>query len=214
VKSQKAIDFRLYLITDRKLFTDTDSLFNAVEEALKGGVTAVQLREKDLEIRELLEMAYALRKLTERYSARLFINDRVDVALSVRADGVHLGQASIPAHAARKVAGDALIIGVSTHGTEAAVHAEDDGADFVTVGPVYETPSKMMYGNPLGTEIIKETKSRISIPLFAIGGIKLNNVDQVMRSGADGISLISGILASDEIQRDSELFMECLDDKD
>ena len=112
------MDFKLYLITDRRLFTDDHSLFTAVEEALKGGVQAVQLREKDLEIRELLRMAYVLRELTSGYGAKLFINDRVDVALAVDADGVHLGGSSMPAFAARKAAGEGMLIGVSAHSVD------------------------------------------------------------------------------------------------
>lgn len=204
------IDFRLYLITDRRLFTDDHSLFTAVEEALKGGVQAVQLREKDLGIRELLRMAYALRELTAGYRARLFINGRVDVALAVDADGVHLGVAGMPAYAARKAAGEGMLFGVSAHSIEEAIKAEEEGADFITFGPIFETPSKIKYGRPLGPELLREVRGKISIPVFAIGGIKKERVGSVLESGASGIAIISGIWGSEDIKSNTEEFMRLL----
>lgn len=204
------VDFKLYLITDRRLFPDDCSLFTAVEEALKGGVQAVQLREKDLETRRLLSMAYSLRELTYGYRAKLFINDRVDVALAVDADGVHLGGESMPAFAARKAAGEAMLIGVSAHSIEEAKKAGEEGADFVTLGPVFETPSKIRYGQPLGPELLREVRGKISIPVFAIGGIKKERVGSVLESGASGIALISAILGSEDIRSNTEEFMRLL----
>jgi len=210
VKRDELIDFKLYLITDRKLVTHYASLITAVEEALKGGVKAVQLREKDLGTRELLDMAYTMRKLTGRYNAKLFINDRVDIALSVEADGVHLGQNSMPTYAVRKIAKDKLMIGVSAHSIEEAKQAEEGGADFITLGPVYKTPSKLKYGQPLGVDIIRKTKAEISIPVFAIGGIKKDRIKEVMDAGAGGIALISGILGAENIEEKTEEFMKLL----
>ena len=204
------VDFKLYLITDRRLFTNDHSLFTAVEEALKGGVQAVQLREKDLEIRDLLRMAYSFRELTARYRAKLFINDRVDVALAVGADGVHLGGSSIPAFAARKAAGEGMLIGVSTHSVAEAGKAEEEGADFVTLGPVFETPSKMKYGKPLGFGPLREVSAKSLIPVFAIGGVQKERVKNTLESGAFGISLISAILGSEDIQSNTEEFMRLL----
>lgn len=204
------VDFKLYLITDRRLFTDNHSLFIAVEEALKGGVQAVQLREKDLEVRELLRTAYVLRELTFRYGAKLFINDRVDLALAVEADGVHLGGSGIPAFAARKAAGEGMLLGVSAHSVTEAEKAEEEGADFVTFGPVFETPSKLKYGKPLGLSMLREVSAMIAIPVFAIGGIKKERVKNALESGASGISLISAILGSEDIQSNTEEFMRLL----
>ena len=206
----KSCGFKLYLITNRRLFPDDHSLFTAVEEALKGGAQAVQLREKDLETRRLLSMAYSLRELTSGYRAKLFINDRVDVALAVYADGVHLGGESIPAFAARKAAGEAMLIGVSAHSIEEAKKAVEEGADFVTFGPVFETPSKMKYGKPLGVELLSEAREKISIPVFAIGGINKERVGSVLESGASGIALISAILGSEDIRSNTEEFMRLL----
>jgi thiamine-phosphate pyrophosphorylase len=203
-------DFNLYLITNRKLFSTQCSLYLALEDALKAGVKALQLREKDLPTREFLEMALWMRDLTKEHGAKLFINDRADVALAVQADGVHLGQSSIPVHAVRKIAENNLLIGVSTHSIEEAVRAAKEGADFITLGPVYETLSKPGYGYPIGVGIIRELKIRISIPVLAIGGIKPDRVKEVREAGADGIALISAILTSKNIHETTEQFMRLL----
>ncbi len=181
-----------------------------IEGVLQAGVRVIQLREKDLPVRDLFDMARCMRDLTRKYHAHLLINDRVDIALAVGADGVHLGRQSIPLDAVRKMAGDSLCIGVSTHGVDEALEAERDGADFITLGPVYRTPSKLQYGNPLGVEILKEVKPRISIPVLAIGGIKQDKVREVMNAGADGIALISAILASENINETTEEFLRLL----
>ncbi len=213
MKRDELIDFKLYLITDRKLVTRHSSLVTAIEEALKGGVKALQLREKDLGTRELLDMAYRMRELTGKYRAKLFINDRVDIALSVEADGVHLGQKSIPTYAVRKIVKDKFMIGVSAHSIEEAKQAEKEGADFITLGPVYKTPSKLRYGQPLGVDIIRKTKAEISIPVFAIGGIKKDRIKEVMDAGADGIALISGILGARNIRDKTEEVLGLLSSK-
>ncbi len=195
------IDFRLYLITDRKILTGSRQLSDAVEDALKAGVRAVQLREKDLPTRPLIDMAYRMRELTKRYDALFFINDRTDIALSVRADGVQLARTSIPVHAVRKIAGDKFLIGASAHSVAEAVEAEKEGADFITFGPIYHTPSKLRYGEPVGTETLRSARSKISKPIFGIGGIKTENIADVIDSGADGIAAISGILGESDIGR-------------
>jgi thiamine-phosphate pyrophosphorylase len=203
-------DFKLYLITDRRFFNAQCSMYMTMETALEAGVRAIQLREKDLSVRQLFDMAVWMRELTGEYGAKLFINDRVDVALSVGADGVHLGINSIPAHAVRKISGDKLIVGVSTHSVQEAEAAENDGADFVTLGPIYETPSKLKYGKPIGVDTVREARSRTSIPLFAVGGIKSDRVKEVMDAGADGIAMISAILGSNDIKESTEEFLRLL----
>lgn len=204
---QQLKDLTLYLITDRRLFPALCQFYLALEDALNAGVKAVQLREKDLNSRDLLDMAYWMRDLTAEYGAKLFINDRADIALAVGADGVHLGQGSIPPHAVRKISGDALLIGVSTHSIDEALKAEKEGADFITFGPVFKTPSKLKYGNPIGIHVINDVKSVISIPLLAIGGIKLNNVSEIREAGADGIAMISAILADGKIKETTRELM-------
>jgi len=207
---QREPGFKVYLVTDRNVLPPAYSLPAAVEEALKGGIQAVQLREKDLGIRDLLAMAYRLRELTAGYGAKLFINDRVDIALAVDADGVHLGGAGMPAFAARKAAGAGMLIGVSAHGITEAEKAVEEGADFITLGPIFETPSKVKYGKPLGTELLREVRAKISIPVFAIGGIRKEKVEIVLEAGASGIALISAILGSEDIRSNTEEFMRLL----
>ncbi len=215
--NRKRVDFNLYLITDRKIVTKTDDsslvtghLLEAVEDALKAGVKAIQLREKDLATRELLDVARRMRELTLRYGAKLFINDRVDIALCVHADGVHLGQHSIPPSAAGRVAGKGMLIGVSTHGLEEADIAEKEGADFITLGPLFPTPSKLRYGAPVGTAAFKRIKEKISLPVFGIGGIKRENVKEVMSAGAYGVALISGILGEGNRKAAAENYLKLL----
>lgn len=203
-------DFTLYLITDRKMFSAPCSMYLAIETALESGVHVIQLREKDLPVRELLDMAVWMRELTKECGAKLVINDRIDVALAVEADGVHLGQNSLPAYAARKITGSKLLIGVSAHTIEEAVDAEKDGADFITLGPVYETPSKRKYGNPIGIDTLRRVKSQLSIPVFAIGGIKPDKVKEIREAGADGVAVISAILASENIKETTEDFLRLL----
>jgi thiamine-phosphate pyrophosphorylase len=182
-------------------------MLEAIEEALEGGVKAVQLREKDLGVRELLELARQLRGLTKEYGALLFINDRLDVALAAGADGVHLGRESMPVQAARKVSGDALTIGVSVHSAGEAKEAARGGADFITLGPVYATPSKLQYGRPVGLDVLHESTRGVSVPVLAVGGIRAGRVHEVLQQGASGIALISAILGAEDIRKTTEELM-------
>jgi thiamine-phosphate pyrophosphorylase len=144
-----------------------------------------------------------MRELTSRYGAKLIINDRVDIALAVDADGAHLGGESIPARAARKVLGREKLLGVSCHDRAGALAAQDDGADFITFGPVYYTPSKARYGEPVGIAALRETAEVLRIPVFALGGIKPGNVREVIAAGAHGIALISAIIAADDPEKET-----------
>lgn len=202
------IDFRLYLITDRKIAAKP--LPDAVRLALEGGVKAVQLREKDLPVRELLALARELRTITREFGVKLFINDRVDVAMIVGADGVHLGGASMPVDAARKIVGKDMLIGASTHNMEEALAAQKGGADLITFGPIFDTPSKAKYGAPVGAAAIRKLKNEINIPIFALGGINSGNVLQVMSAGADGIAMISAIFSAEDIQKTAAAFNKAL----
>jgi thiamine-phosphate pyrophosphorylase len=204
------IDFRLYLITDRALFADVPSLDSAVAEALKGGAKAVQLREKDVPLRQLLEMAYTMRRLTSDYNAALYINDRVDVAIAVGADGVHLGRTSVPASAAKKASRGRLLVGVSTHSLAEAMQAEKEGTDFLTFGPVYSTPSKFRYGPPVGINALREVCAVLDIPVFAIGGITPERTAEVKSAGAHGVAVISAILGAHDRKKTTERFLRYL----
>ena len=207
--TRPAVDFNLYLITDRN-GTRGRGLIPIVEEALKGGVKAVQLREKDLSSRDLYATAYDLRKLTARYGARLVINDRVDIALAVDADGVHLGSASIPVHRARGIFGRKKFIGVSCHNTVSAISAQDQEADFITFGPVFPTPSKAAYGDPVGVEKLSTIAEMLTIPVFALGGVNRKNAARVMEAGAHGIALISAVMAADDPREETRSLLSIL----
>jgi thiamine-phosphate pyrophosphorylase len=191
-----APDFDLCLITDRSQTQGRDLLW-ILEQALDGGVKAIQLREKDLGGKELFELAEKTRRLCNRYNARLFINDRIDVALAVEADGAQLGKTAIPIESARNLLGPQKLIGASVHALAEAKEAERSGADFILFGPVYFTPSKAAYGPPQGLTVVKEIVEKVSSPIYAIGGIKPQNIEETKRTGIRGVALISAILNSD-----------------
>jgi thiamine-phosphate pyrophosphorylase len=202
------VDFRLYLITDRK--AAKKPLPEAVRLALEGGIKAIQLREKDLPVRELLALAQELRAVTRDFGAKLFINDRLDVATLVGADGIHLGGQSMPVDAVRKVVGKSMQIAVSTHSVGEARAAQDGGADLLTYGPIFETPSKAKYGAPVGVKSLITIKNEVSIPIYALGGINSGNMLQVLSAGADGIAVISAIMAAEDIKKTAAAYVKAL----
>lgn len=203
------LGFRLYVVTDRHQ-TRGRPLPGVIEECLGAGVRAVQLREKDLGAAELLSLAQPLRELTRLAGARLFINDRVDVALAVEADGVQRGHTSLPVSLMRIITGGRLLIGASVHSLDEARVAELEGADFLVFGPVYDTPSKRPYGPPQGVEALRRVIEGISIPAFAIGGITPERVGKVRKSGAHGVAVISAIMAADRPAEAVKAFVEAL----
>lgn len=189
-------DFDLYLITDRTQTKGRDLLW-VIEQALDGGVRAIQLREKDLSGRDLFSLAEKLSKLCQSYRSALFINERIDIALAVDAAGVQLGNGSVPVLIARRLLGAHKMIGSSSHSLDEAMEAQELGADFVLFGPVYLTPSKAAYGAPQGLNRLKEIVEKISLPVYAIGGVKLESIPDLRRVGVFGIALISAIISSD-----------------
>ncbi|MDX9710680.1 MAG: thiamine phosphate synthase [Trichloromonas sp.] len=190
-----SVDFSLYLITDRRQVPGGD-LVSSVQGALRGGVRAVQLREKDLSARELLPLARALRTLTREFGAKLLINDRIDVALAAEADGVHLGGHSLPVAEARALLGPTKLIGLSTHHQEDISRAARDGADFVTFGPVYFTPSKAPYGAPVGLDALRQACADAPLPVFALGGVNAGRIPELTSAGCRRAACIGAILAS------------------
>lgn len=193
MNSGNDIDFDLYLVTDRHQ-TGGRPLDAVVKEVLAGGVRAVQLRERDLPVREALRWAETLRSLTAEFGARLLINDRVDVCRAVGADGVQLRSDSLPIPAVRKILGPDCLIGRSVHSASEAIEAERAGADFVVLGPIYDTPSKRAMGKPLGLSEIRSSAVRVAIPIFAIGGIRSDRIQEVIGNGARGVAVISALL--------------------
>jgi thiamine-phosphate pyrophosphorylase len=200
------IDFDLYLVTDRHQ-TGGRLLDMVVKEVLAGGVRAVQLREKDLPVRELLRCAETLRLLTAEFGARLLINDRVDVCMAVGADGVHLRADSLPIPAVRKILGPERLIGQSIHSTSEAIEAQRAGADYVVLGPIYDTPSKQAMGKPLGLSEIRSAAVRVAIPIFAIGGIRSDRIQDVIRNGARGVAVISALLKAPDPREAAEVLL-------
>lgn len=189
-------NFNLYLITDRTQTKGRDLLW-LLEQALDAGVKAIQLREKDLGGRDLFILAEKVSNLCQSYRSALFVNERIDIALAVNAAGVQLGNASVPVALARQLLGAQKMIGLSTHSLGEALEAQQQGADFVLFGPVYFTPSKATYGAPQGLNKLKEVVEKISLPVYAIGGIKPENITDVRRMGVSGVALISAIMSSD-----------------
>ena len=189
--------FDLYLVTDRSLTRGRDLLW-VVEQALAGGVRAVQLREKDLGGKDLFDLAEKVRNLCDRYDAAFFINDRIDVALAVDAAGVQLGKASLPLETARTLLGPQKLIGYSIHSVDEGQQAQRLGADFVLFGPVYFTPSKASFGAPQGLAALKQTVANLARPVYAIGGITAENTIEVRSAGARGVALISAIISAEQ----------------
>ncbi|MDD5284735.1 MAG: thiamine phosphate synthase [Desulfuromonadaceae bacterium] len=188
-------DFNLYLITDR-FQTCGRPLEQVVRQALCGGVKAVQLREKDLSTLELYRLAVEMRRLTADYGARLIINDRMDIAQAVGADGVQIGVNSLPVAVVRSMRRQGKVILYSAHSVDEAECAEADGADIVTFGPVYHTPSKAGYGAPSGVIKLSDAVRALNIPVIALGGINQRNVSDALSAGCQGIAVISAILSA------------------
>jgi thiamine-phosphate pyrophosphorylase len=188
-------EFDLYLVTDRTQTGGRDLLW-VLEQALEGGARAIQLREKDLSGKALFELAEKICGLCERYRAQLFINDRLDVALAVDAAGVQIGRSSIPVDAARALLGPHKLIGYSAHSPDEALAAQSKGADFIVFGPVYFTPSKAAHGAPQGLEALKKIVEITGVPVYAIGGVKPANVEELRNAGVRGVALISAIIGA------------------
>ena len=196
------INYSLYLITDRDMLVDTD-IYAAVEDSIKGGATLVQLREKDISTLEFHNIASKIKIITDKYKVPLIINDRIDIALSVDAAGVHLGQSDMPASIARGIIGNDKIIGISTSTLGEARMAEKEGADYVGVGAMFPTTTKDD-ASAVSVFTLKEIKDNISIPVVAIGGITQKNVNLLKEANIDGVAIISDILAKKCIKQATE----------
>ena len=191
-------DLLLYLCTDRLLAMGR-SITQAVEQAIQGGVTMVQLREKDASTRDFYQVALEVQAITRRHGIPLVVNDRLDIALAIGADGVHLGQGDMPIEVARRLVGSRMFIGISAATAESALAAQKAGADYIGTGPVYPTGSKDDAGDAIGIAQLAAVCGAVSIPVVAIGGISAGNTPGIMESGADGIAVISAILSQPDI---------------
>jgi thiamine-phosphate pyrophosphorylase len=192
-------DLLLYLCTDR-LLARGRPLAAVVEAAIAGGVTMVQLREKEASSREFYETALEVQAVTRRHKVPLVIDDRLDIALAVGAEGLHIGQSDLPLPAARRLAGKDMFIGVSASTVEEALEAERNGADYLGAGAVYPTGTKADAGEAIGLERFGEICAAVKIPVAGIGGVNAENAGAVMKAGAAGIAVISAILSQSDIQ--------------
>lgn len=195
--SKGPVDYSLYLVTDRKMLQERD-LPQSIEQAIQGGVTLVQLREKSVSTRKFLQLAIQVKEITSQYQIPLIINDRLDIALAVDADGLHVGQDDLPMLKARELLGDGKIIGVSASTLDEALLAERQGADYLGVGAVFRTSTKTDAAE-VGLAQLEVIKKSVTIPVIAIGGIDETNVNQVLATGVDGVSVVSAILATEDI---------------
>lgn len=202
---KKRVNYNLYLVTDRDVLKGRD-LCLSVEQAIQGGATVVQLREKDVSSLEFYKIALEVKNVTDKYNVPLIINDRLDIAMAVDAAGVHVGQSDIPCKAARGILGDNKIIGVSTATVEEAIAAEKDGADYVGVGAMYLTATKTNT-RPVTIEYLAKIKKSINIPVVAIGGINENNFIPLKNTGIDGLAIVSAILGKENIKEAAEKFI-------
>ncbi len=200
------IDYSLYLVTDRDILNGRD-LCRAVEESIKGGATLVQLREKFIDDEKFLEIAKELQKVTKKYNIPLIINDNVKIAKIIDAEGVHIGQSDESLEEARAELGPDKIIGVSVGSIEEAQKAEAGGADYLGIGTVFFTGSKKDINEPLGLENLEKIAHSVKIPSVAIGGIHLDNVKDVMKTGIDGVAVISEILGKEDVKKASEVLL-------
>ena len=200
------IDYSVYLVTDRRNKTD-DEFLNIIEEAIKGGTTIVQLREKTASTKEFYDLALKVKEITSRYGVPLLINDRIDIALAVGSEGVHIGQDDMPADIAREIIGEDKILGVSASTVEEAKKAEIDSADYIGSGAVFPTATKDD-ADSVSKEELKEIVDSIDIPVVAIGGITVENAHTLKGSGIAGFSVVSAIMSAEDPKEASEKLKE------
>ena len=203
---KKDIDYSVYLVTDHRNKTDEEFL-NIIEEAIQGGTTIVQLREKTASTKDFYELAMKVKEITNRYDVPLLINDRIDIALAVDSDGVHIGQDDMPADVARRIIGDEKILGVSASTIDEAIKAEEDGADYIGSGAVFPTSTKDD-ADSVPKELLKEIVESINIPTVAIGGITLENASLLKDTGIAGFSVVSAIMSADNPKEASKKLKE------
>ena len=197
----KNVDLSLYLVTDNS--DDVEKFLKTIEEGIKGGVTVVQIREKTADTLEFYNLALKVKEITTKYDVPLIINDRVDVALAIDADGVHVGQSDMPCSVTRRLIGEDKILGVSAATIEEAKKAEKDGADYIGTGAVFPTATKDD-APKITKKDLKEIVDSINIPVVAIGGITLENASQLNDTGIAGLSVVSAIMSSENPKESSE----------
>ncbi len=202
-------DFELYVITGEEFHPERD-VVEVMEEAIQGGADIIQLRDKTSDKKTVFEKAKKLKALCASYDIPFIVNDHIDVALAIEADGVHVGQEDLPLTEVRKLVGPDKIIGVSSHCLSEAITAEKEGADYIGVGPIFATKSKVDVVDPVTTSYIQEVKAAISIPFVAIGGIKKHNLQEVVDAGAERVCVITEIVAAEDVKQATIDFKQVL----
>jgi len=198
------VDYTLYLVAEERLIRDSGlSIETAVEEAILGGVTLVQLREKESSALEFYNLSIKVKNITDKYNIPLIINDRLDIMLATDAAGVHLGQDDMPVAAARRLVGKDKIIGASARTTKEAIRAEEDGASYIGAGSVFNTITKKD-AKRISIEELKDMTSAVSIPVIAIGGVNKDNIEMLKDTGIKGIAVVSAILSEKNIKKAAE----------
>ena len=197
---------KLYLVTDSDILKGRD-FYKCIEDAIKAGVTMVQLREKDADGKEFLQKAIKLRELTRKYDVSFIINDRVDIAMLCDADGVHVGQSDIDAVSVRKLMGEDKIIGVSARSVEEAKKAKEDGANYLGIGAMFSTSTKLD-AKDVSFNTLDNIINKVDLPFVLIGGINLDNVCELKKFNPDGYALVSGILGAEDIKERVKLWCE------
>lgn len=205
------LDLSLYLVTDKINKTD-DEFLKIIEEAIKGGTTVVQIREKEGETLDFYNLALKVKEITSKYNVPLIVNDRIDVALAIKSEGVHIGQTDMPADVARSLIGDEMILGVSASTVKEARKAEKDGADYIGTGAVFPTATKDDAPS-ITKDDLKEVTGSINIPTVAIGGITLENASELAGTGIAGISVVSAIMNSEDPKTASENLLKIYNEK-
>ncbi len=200
----------LYVIIDLKVARGDVS--KITEDVIKGGANLIQLRAKEVSTSEFLRAGTEIERICRKSGTPFIINDRVDVALALDSDGVHLGQDDMPVSIARKLIGRKKLIGLSVHSLEEAKSSYLEKPDYIGVGPVFFTRTKTSAGSPVGTELIRDIKKEVNIPLVAIGGINTENVDEVINAGADAVAVCSAILCADNISSATEKLAGAIND--
>lgn len=196
-RKSKFLDIDLYPVTCERLSAGRSNL-EILEGVIRGGAKIIQLREKECSKRDLYRLALAFREITRKAGVLLFINDHLDLAMAVEADGVHLGQDDLPVTAARKLAPE-LLIGASTHSLEEALQAQDDGADYINIGPIFPTKTKEGVHRELGPEAIRTISAAVRLPFTVMGGINETNIEQVLAQGARRVAMVTAITQAPEI---------------
>lgn len=193
------LESRLFLVTDRHQ-TKGRPLVRLLQRVLTAAAPAIQLRERDLSARELVTLALELQVVTASRRSQLLINDRIDVALALEGVGVHLRSNSLPVSVARQVLGTQRLLGISVHAVEEAVQVESQGADYIVLGPIYETPSKQMFGPPLGIHTLERACRLVRLPIIGIGGVTAARAREMRRAGAFGVAVITAVLGAADVE--------------